>query len=283
MPLLYYWRGDNYRRDLDMGAGYHLNQANPLMHKIDIGDSLWAFTRNLQGKYVLASHLIVKAKTINPSNFRYGHYRIWGDLTKSRYFKTEEQPGIEQIIRNLSCTTNASILGHSFQGLSAVKLITHEDNNILLKISEELPIEPRAYIFPEERLEAMLLLDNPEEIQTFLQQEPLGIAKERYNYLHEKAPKRNKKFVQELQKLYQGQCQICKWNPVNKYAEYLCHGHHIHWLSRGGQDSKDNLILVCPNHHGAIHRCDAVFDYNDFAFYFGNHSEKLQINLHLSQ
>ena len=21
MPLLYYWRGDNYRRDLDMGAG----------------------------------------------------------------------------------------------------------------------------------------------------------------------------------------------------------------------------------------------------------------------
>jgi 5-methylcytosine-specific restriction enzyme A len=31
MPLLYYWRGDNYRRDLDYGAGYHLNQANPLM------------------------------------------------------------------------------------------------------------------------------------------------------------------------------------------------------------------------------------------------------------
>jgi hypothetical protein len=30
MPLLYYWRGDNYRRDLDMGAGYHLNQANPV-------------------------------------------------------------------------------------------------------------------------------------------------------------------------------------------------------------------------------------------------------------
>jgi 5-methylcytosine-specific restriction enzyme A len=45
MPLLYYWRGDNYRRDLDFGAGYHLNQANPLMHEINMGDSLWAFTR----------------------------------------------------------------------------------------------------------------------------------------------------------------------------------------------------------------------------------------------
>ena len=31
MPLLYFWRGDNYRRDLDYGAGYHLNQSNPLL------------------------------------------------------------------------------------------------------------------------------------------------------------------------------------------------------------------------------------------------------------
>jgi hypothetical protein len=25
VPLLYYSRQDNYRRDLDMGAGFHLN------------------------------------------------------------------------------------------------------------------------------------------------------------------------------------------------------------------------------------------------------------------
>ena len=40
MPLLYYWRGDNHRRDLDLGAGYHLNQKNALLHEIDVGDSL---------------------------------------------------------------------------------------------------------------------------------------------------------------------------------------------------------------------------------------------------
>jgi 5-methylcytosine-specific restriction enzyme A len=55
MSLLYYWRSDNYYRDLDMGAGFHLNQANPLLHRIDIGDSLWAFTRNREGAYVLAA------------------------------------------------------------------------------------------------------------------------------------------------------------------------------------------------------------------------------------
>jgi hypothetical protein len=49
MPLIYYWRDDNYRRDLDFGVGYHLNQGNPLLHDIELGDSLWAFTRTKNG------------------------------------------------------------------------------------------------------------------------------------------------------------------------------------------------------------------------------------------
>jgi 5-methylcytosine-specific restriction protein A len=92
MPLLYYWRPDNYYRDLDMGAGYHLNQANPLLHKIEIGDSLWAFTRNKEGRYVLAAELVIKAKTENPPNFRYGRYRVWGDIHRSRYYQVTNSP-----------------------------------------------------------------------------------------------------------------------------------------------------------------------------------------------
>ncbi len=76
MPLLYFWRGDNHRRDLDYGAGFHLNQANPLLHEIDIGDSLWAFTRLPTKEYVLAAELIVSAKTKNSPGFRYGE---WSD------------------------------------------------------------------------------------------------------------------------------------------------------------------------------------------------------------
>jgi hypothetical protein len=74
MPLLYFWRGDNYERDLDFGVGYHLNQANPLLHAIDRGDSLWAFTRRGDGAYVLAAELVVAAKTLNPPNYRYGRF-----------------------------------------------------------------------------------------------------------------------------------------------------------------------------------------------------------------
>lgn len=82
MPPLYYWRGDNYARDLDLGVAYHLNQANPLLHEVELGDSLWAFTRRRDGVYVLAAELVASAKTLNPKGYRYGPYRLWCDLPR---------------------------------------------------------------------------------------------------------------------------------------------------------------------------------------------------------
>jgi hypothetical protein len=69
MPLLYYWRGDSYRRDLDLGTGDHVNQANPLLHRVGIGDSLWAFMRGRDGRCALAGELVVRAKTRYPPWF----------------------------------------------------------------------------------------------------------------------------------------------------------------------------------------------------------------------
>lgn len=230
MPLLYYWRGDNYWRDLNMGAGYHLNQANPLLHRIDTGDSLWAFTRNHLGRYVLAAELVVKAKTENPPKFRYGRYRVWGNIQLSRYFQVDSQPNIEQIIRNLSCKANARILGQSFQGFSAVKLITHQDHLILQAAARNLPLEPRARILPEEKLEAALLLDDPLAVEELILQEKPGVAEQRMLYLYNQAPTHNHRLVEELQDLYNGQCQICLWHPRSYYGHSLCQGHHIHWL-----------------------------------------------------
>jgi len=281
VPLLYYWVGKNYRRDLDLGAGYHLNQANPLMHQIDLGDSLWAFSRTLDGRYVLAAELVVRAKTLNPPNFRYGRYRIWGALRKSRYFKVEGQSSVEQIIRSLSCRASAPILGQSFQGNAAVRLITLEDHRILSLVARNLPLEPRARLLPEERLEAALLLGDEEAVEGLVREEEYGIAWQRREYLFRQAPARNRQLVQALQELYRGQCQVCLWDPRDRYGESLCHGHHLHWLSRGGEDSKENIVLICPNHHSAIHGCDAPFDYGELAFDFGNYREPLQVNHHL--
>jgi hypothetical protein len=281
MPLLYYWHPENYRRDLDYGAGFHLNQRNPLLHEIGPGDSLWAFTRTRDGRYVLAAELVVRAKTFNPPNFRYGPYRVWGDLNLSRYFQVEGQPSVEQVVRHLSVTTNAPYLGQSFQGLRAVKRLTEADHTILAAAARDLPLEPRARILPEERLEAALLLGDADVVQTLIRTEAPGVARERRRYLYQAAPARNRDLVQQLHELYDGRCQICRWDPRDEYGRFLCHGHHLHWLSRGGADDLQNLVLICPNHHAAVHGCDAPFDFKHGWFDFLSHTERLSINAHL--
>lgn len=282
MPLLYYWRNDNYRRDLDNGMGYHLNSKNKLLHAIDVGDSLWAFTRNKQKRFVMAAELIIRAKTKNQPCFRYGPYRVWGDLKQSRYFEVEQQPSMEQIIRLLSPTANAAILSQSFQGNAALRPLTSTDHQKLVSASRTLLLEPRARLLPEERLEATLLLGDEQAVIDLLQEEKPGIIKERQEYLYGKAITRNRDLVQELQKLYDGRCQLCGWGPRSIYGYPLCHGHHIQWLSRGGDDTIRNLMLLCPNHHAAVHRCDAPLDYLDMAFDFGKFRDKLQLDQHIS-
>jgi 5-methylcytosine-specific restriction protein A len=281
MPLIYYWRGDNYRRDLDYGAGYHLNQASPVMHSIDIGDSLWAFTRAAGGRYVLAAELVVRAKTLNPPGFRYGRFRVWGDLSRSRYFRADDAPSADQLIRSLSCRADAEILGRSFQGHAAVRLLTGHDHLVLASAARTLPLEPRARILPEERLEASLLLGDSAAVETLISEERAGVAEQRAVYLFTQAPARNRDLVRLLQEMYRGRCQICLWSPKDEYGQWLCQGHHLQWLSRGGADVIENMALVCPNHHSAIHACDAPLDYSDMAFDFHTHREPIRACSHL--
>jgi 5-methylcytosine-specific restriction protein A len=273
--LLYFWRGDNYRRDLDYGVGFHLNQANPLLHEIGIGDSLWAFTRKLDGRYALAAQLVVSAKTLNPRGFRYGPYRVWGDLERSRYFRIDEQPDISLLIRTLSVAANADVLGRSFQGRAAVRMLSDIDHLRLVQYAERLPLERRARLLPEERLEALLLAGNEGAVARLIREEPAGMAEERREYLITEVLRRDRDLVTELRDLYSGECQICGWAPVSSYGAELCEAHHVRWLSRGGEDALTNLVLICPNHHRAIHRCDAPFDFEYNAFVFVNMREPL--------
>jgi hypothetical protein len=42
-------------------------------------------------------------------------------------------------------------------------------------------------------------------------------------------------------------CQICGWNKGN------CERHHKIPMSENGEDCKENIILICPNHHSEAH------------------------------
>lgn len=283
MPLLYYWQPDNYKRDLDMGAGYHLSQGSPLLHSLDVDDSLWAFTRMKDGRYVIAAELVIRAKTINPRAFRYGKYRVWGDLEQSRYFSISGQSNAEDLLREISGRRDAKILARAFQGHRAVREIDANADRLLREWSRPFSPEPRARIWSEERLEAELVLGDVDGVRRLLEEESPGISAERRRYLLQQAPTRSDVLIRKLQEMYEGCCQLCEWNPHMHYNEPLCEAHHIIWLSRGGDDKLSNLILLCPNHHRAVHGCDAPMDWSDLTFDFGfGRKELVRIDRHLA-
>ena len=171
---------------------------------------------------------------------------------------------------------NAAVLGRSFQGKAAVRPLSDGDHVRLLSYAERLPLEPRARLLPEERLEALLLSGDVAAVSRLLLDEPAGIAERRRLYLLTNAAKRDRDLVEQLREMYLGECQICGWAPRRSYGTELCEAHHIRWLSRGGTDALGNLVLICPNHHRAIYRCDAPFDFEYNSFVFGSMSETLK-------
>lgn len=284
MPLLYYWRPDNYQRDRAFGFGYHLNQNSPALGTITPGDSLWAFTRRSRdGMYVLAAELIVRAVTRNPPNYRYGKFRVWGDLRSSRYFNVDLAPNAEPLIRSLNVRAHGEYLGQSFQGHAAVRSITAADHRLLTAFARNLPVLDRVGIYPEDEFEARLVHGEPAQILVIRETQAAYAPRLQY-LLRNIDTHRARRNVAYLQDLYHGRCQLCLFDPHDEFGHRLCQGHHIQWLSRGGEDELENMMLICPNHHTAIHHDDAPFDYGGLTFRFSNgRIEHVRINAHLSQ
>lgn len=280
MALLYYWRGDNYRSDLDQGAAYHLNQSNATLHEIELGESVWAFTRRVDGAYALAAELVVKAKTRNPPGYRYGPFRVWGDLNRSRYFRLDDQPDITSLIRGLTVSAKGDRLGRAFQGHAAVRRITAGDDVVLRAFAGSLNLEPRSRLMPEEQLEAVLQAGDERSTSSLLEQEGRTLSETRRKYLLAHAVTRSRSLVEDLRKRYSGRCQLCGWAPRSIFGTDLCEGHHLRWLGRGGDDSLQNLVLLCPNHHRAVHRLDAPFDWKAMGFVFGDSVIPLELAEH---
>lgn len=86
-----------------------------------------------------------------------------------------------------------------------------------------------------------------------------------------------------LKELYQSKCQICASVPFNGLLGDVSEAHHIEWLCRGGQDTIDNMILLCPNHHAAIHASDPIWDKESEEFIFPNRKLPIRLNLHLGK
>ncbi|MDC0325675.1 HNH endonuclease [bacterium] len=75
-------------------------------------------------------------------------------------------------------------------------------------------------------------------------------------------PDRNLYVSEHAKRWAQGVCQLCmKSAPFeDKTGKPYLESHHIVWLSRGGSDTVDNTVAVCPNCHRKIHVLDSERD-----------------------
>ena len=144
MSVLFFWTGDNYVQDMrSSGKTYDLNQNSRHMFALRTGEHVWAFTRRKDKEYVLAADLVVIRVAQNQPKdpgYKYGKYRAEGDKQKSRYFDIEKGVDAEGLIRSLSFSTQAKILGQSFQGPNGgVRPLTSADEQKLTAFSKLLP------------------------------------------------------------------------------------------------------------------------------------------------
>ena len=139
MPLLFHWRGKNYRADIQNGTvyTYNLNQNSKAMLRAEPGDTIWAFTRRQDDIYVLAVKGLIKELSRDFGS-PYGAHRVWLDQKQTVYFDIEEGLDVEQTIRSLEITTNGRVLGWSFRGHAGVREISKADNQKLEKFAERL-------------------------------------------------------------------------------------------------------------------------------------------------
>ncbi|WP_427137339.1 HNH endonuclease [Psychrobacillus psychrodurans] len=59
-----------------------------------------------------------------------------------------------------------------------------------------------------------------------------------------------------------GVCQLCDMDAPfhDTHGQPFLEVHHIHYLSKGGSDSIDNVIALCPNCHRKIHHLEIEED-----------------------
>jgi hypothetical protein len=289
MHLLAYWRLDNYLRDLDEGAGFNFNSRQARLHsEIQVGESLWLFTvlKN-PPRYFLAARLVVRAKTVNAPGYKYGDYRVWGDLHRSRYFKVRPDVSTDEVFPLLQHLplVSGSVAGCTRatlpQACQTIRGITAEGDRLLEQFATGLVDEDRAMRVADEYELERELTTGAEGYEKVLRRDHTGPSDQRIRQLLS-LPPRNRQLVRDLRDFYAGRCQLCAFDSPVLYGVDAAEAHHVVYLSRGGEDTLINMLLLCPNHHTVIHQTDATFDYGRLAFSFPNgRIEPLCLNSHL--
>jgi len=88
--------------------------------------------------------------------------------------------------------------------------------------------------------------------------------------------------LRDLKVLYGYRCQVCGQHIGEKYDSNLIHAHHIDYFTKSLNNNSNNIMILCPNHHGIIHDKNPIFNPQAKTFLYPNgYEEGLKLNLHL--
>lgn len=86
----------------------------------------------------------------------------------------------------------------------------------------------------------------------------------------------------KLKSVYDYRCQVCGEKIGEKYSADFIHAHHIEPFSTSLNNNPDNIMILCPNHHGIIHVAKPEFNNQKKLFLYPNGLEEgLILNKHL--
>lgn len=104
----------------------------------------------------------------------------------------------------------------------------------------------------------------------------------KYKEVFERKVDKNK--IKMLKCIYAYRCQICGINVGADYGTDIAEAHHISYFSKSIDNSSDNIMILCPNHHSLIHKLNPHFDFDNLQYIYPNGQvDKLVLDLHLTK
>lgn len=91
-----------------------------------------------------------------------------------------------------------------------------------------------------------------------------------------------REIILKLKQHYSGNCQICGRNFADEYGVDITEAHHIDYFCHSLNNNRDNIVILCPNHHALIHKVNPKYDKEMKTFLFPNGTKmELTLNSHL--
>jgi len=202
----------------------------------------------LQIRWTANSEIAKKLRAIFYNSFDYLF------LEKQELINKKQQLSVPEEMREY-----LAIYSTDFDDVFSVECITHDEI-----------VETKEAIHSFEEL----------EIEQLLQTKDIPALIEKQKTV--KIRKLDKTIGDNLKIIYGYKCQICGLFIGETYDATVIHTHHIEYFSVSLNNNADNIMVICPNHHGIIHATNPVFDKKNKIYKYPNgYVEGLKLNLHL--